>query len=89
MLLEKLTGFDVGLWDRSILTEESKSLFKRGTLLNSYASLTKCFFFFSFQFLTITLWFIIFNKQNLTTNHNYNKLILKHTHIHKKKQLYN
>ena len=45
MLLEKLTGFDVGLWDRSILTEESKSLFKRGTFLNSLASLTKCFFF--------------------------------------------
>lgn len=24
MLLEKLSGFDVGLWDRSILTDDSK-----------------------------------------------------------------
>ena len=28
MLLEKLSGFDVGLWDRSILTDESKFMFE-------------------------------------------------------------
>jgi hypothetical protein len=28
MLLEKLSGFDVGLWDRSILTDESKFVFE-------------------------------------------------------------
>ncbi len=30
MLLEKLSGFDVGLWDRSILTPES-NIYETGT----------------------------------------------------------
>lgn len=31
MLHEKLVGFDIGLWDRSILKQESKNLFVSGT----------------------------------------------------------
>jgi hypothetical protein len=30
MLYEKLAGFDIGLWDRSILTSESKETFRSG-----------------------------------------------------------
>lgn len=31
MLLEKLAGYDVGLWDRNILTPESKNMLISGT----------------------------------------------------------
>lgn len=52
MLLEKLAGYDVGLWDRSILTPESKliKLIKKSSLLlvfykNSLTHNLNTFFF--------------------------------------------
>lgn len=37
MLLEKLTGFDVGLWDRSILTSESNlNIIESGNLKSKF-----------------------------------------------------
>ena len=51
MLLEKLTGFDVGLWDHSILTPESKNLFASGTL-PQWLRVSSSFFFVFFLMIT-------------------------------------